>query len=174
MAATNLKLARERGDPREQLPPTKLQPGDTVLIQNHKKGPFDLKYIGDYRVVSLKGNQVEIQPAVGGLTEMKHIKHVKYILPADKYINQLSDYSGFGRKATLRINPSQIPDLHWELANSYHTTNIGQTITGPTSIGVHNITANSSDGKYKTKLGTETYTTQSRCEPLICSIMPMV
>ena len=44
---------------------TKLQPGDTVLIQNHVKGPFDPKYIGDYRVVSLKGNQVEIQPAVG-------------------------------------------------------------------------------------------------------------
>ena len=34
--------------------PTKLQPGDTVLIQNHVKGPFDPKYIGDYRVVPLK------------------------------------------------------------------------------------------------------------------------
>ena len=52
-----------------------------VLIQNHVKGPFDPKYIGDYRVVPLKGNQVEIQPTVGGPTEMKHIKHVKYILP---------------------------------------------------------------------------------------------
>ena len=51
-----------------------------VLIQNHVKGPFDPKYIGDYRVVSLKGNRVEIQPAVGGPTEMKHVKHVKYIL----------------------------------------------------------------------------------------------
>ena len=50
-----------------------------VLIQNHVKGPFDPKYIGDYRVVSLKGNQVEIQPAIGGPTEMKHIKQVKYI-----------------------------------------------------------------------------------------------
>ena len=145
-----------------------------VLIQNHNKGPFDPKYIGDYRVVSLKGNQVEIQPAVGGPTEMKHIKHVKYILPTDKYIDKLPDYSGFGRKTTLRINPNQIPDLHWKLANSYHTTNIGQTVTGPTSIGVHSITVNSSDGEYKTNLGTETYTTQSRHEPLICSIMPMV
>ena len=36
--------------------------------------------MGDYRVVSLKGNQVEVQPAIGGPTEMKHIKHVKYIL----------------------------------------------------------------------------------------------
>ena len=173
VAATNLKLAREKGDPQEQPPPTKLQPGDTVLIQNHNKGPFDPKYIGDYRVVSLKGNQVEIQPAVGGPTEMKHIKHVKYILPADKYINQLSDYSGFGRKTTLRINPSQIPDLHWKLANSYHTTNIGQTDAVTTSIYFHSITAILSDGEYKTSINTETYTTQSRSEPLICSVIPI-
>ena len=39
---------------------------------------------------------------------MKHIKHVKYILPVDKYINKLPDYSGFGRKTTLRLNPNQI------------------------------------------------------------------
>ena len=93
IVATNLKLAQEKGDPQEQPPPTKLQPGDTVLIQNHIKGPFELKYIGDYRVISLKGNQVEIQPAIGGTTEIKHIKHVKYVLPADKYINQLPSYA---------------------------------------------------------------------------------
>ena len=45
--------------------------------------------------------------------EMKDIKHVKYILPADQYINQIPDYSTFGRKATLRMNPDK--------------TNIGQT-----------------------------------------------
>ena len=58
-------------------------------------------------MVSLKGNQVEIQPAVGGPTEMKHIKYIKYVLPVDKYINKLLDYSRFGRKTTLRINPDQ-------------------------------------------------------------------
>ena len=125
-------------------------------------------------MVSLKGNQVEIQPTVRGPTEMKHIKHVKYILPADRYINQLPDYSRFGRKTTLRINPNQIPDLHWRLANTYHTTNIGQTDAGTTSIFVHSITVNSSDGEYKTSLSTETYTTQSRREPLVCSVMPIV
>ena len=52
IVATNLKLARKKGDPQKQPPPTKLQPGDTVLIQNHTKGPFEPKYIGDYRVVS--------------------------------------------------------------------------------------------------------------------------
>ena len=172
--ATNLRLAREKGDPQEQPPPTKLQPRDTVLIQNHNKGPFDPKYIGDYRVVSLKGNQVEIQPAVGGPTEMKHIKHVKYILPTEKYIDKLPDYSGSVRKTTLRLNPDQILDLHWNLVNTYHTTNIGQTDTETTSIYMHNITVKSCEGEYKTSLSPETYTTQSRHEPLVCSIMPIV
>ena len=101
IAATNLKIALERGDPRDNPLPSKLQPGDIVLVQNHIKGPFDPKYIGDYRVDSLKGNQVEVQPAIGGPTEMNHIKHVKYILPADQYIKQLPDYSAFGRKTML-------------------------------------------------------------------------
>ena len=173
ITATNLKLAREKGDPQEQMIPTKLQPGDTVLIQNHVKGPFDPKYIGDYRVISLKGNQVEIQPAVGEPTEMKHIKHVKYILPADKYIDQLPDYSGFGRKTTLRINPNQIPDLHWKLANTYHTTNIGQLEIGNTMISVHDITVKTIDCVCETSLSTETCTTQSRCEPIVCSVIPI-
>ena len=79
-------MAWERGDHQDQPLSSKLQPGDTVLVQNYVKGPFDPKFIGGYRVVALKGNQVEIQPATGGLTEMKHIKHVKCILPTDIYI----------------------------------------------------------------------------------------
>ena len=58
---------------------------------------------------------------------MKHIKHVKYIHPIDQYIKHVPDYSTFGRKTTLRINPRNIPDLQWQLNNSLHTTNIGQT-----------------------------------------------
>ena len=72
IAATNLKMARERGDPQRGPIPSKLQPGDTVLVQNHTKGPFNPKYVGNYHVVSLKGNQVEIQPSIGGPIEMKH------------------------------------------------------------------------------------------------------
>ena len=42
-------------------------------------------------------------------------------------IKHVPDYSTFGRKATLRINPKHIPNLHWQLADTYHTTNIGQS-----------------------------------------------
>ena len=101
---------------------------------------------------------------------MKHIKHVKYVLPADKYINQLPDYSWFGQKSTLRINPDQIPDLHWKLVDTYHTTNIGQTVTNDT---IHNIILNTHVDTNNTYLSTETRTTQSRHEPLICSVLPI-
>ena len=60
---------------------------------------------------------------------MKHVKHVKYILPADRYIKQIPDYTAFGRKTMLRLNPDKIPNLHWRLADSYHTTNIGLAIS---------------------------------------------
>ena len=67
---------------------------------------------------------------------MKHIKHVKYILPADRYISQLPDYSKFRRKTTLRMNPDHIPDLHWKLANAHHTPSIGCTMTSTMTISL--------------------------------------
>ena len=102
---------------------------------------------------------------------MKHIKHVKYILPADKYFNQLPNYARFGRKTTLRINPDQIRNLHWKLVDAYHTTNIGQIEIK--DITVHDITFNISTCASNVNFNTKTYTTQSRCEPLICSILPI-
>ena len=81
--------------------------------------------MGDYQVVAVRGNQVEIKPSVGGHTEMIHVKHIKYILLADRYIKQIPDYTGFGRKTALRINPDKIPNLHYSLADPCHTTNSG-------------------------------------------------
>ena len=136
IATTNLRTAREKEDPEYNHLPTKLQPGDTVLVENHTKRPFDPKYIGDYRVVAIRGNQIEIRPSVGGPREMKH---VKYIPPADGYIKQLPSYDTFGRKSTFRLNPDKIPDLQWNLANSYHTKSIGLTIPSTTVISTHYI-----------------------------------
>ena len=181
IAATNLKIAWERGDPKSDSISNKLQPGDTVLVQNHTKGPFDPKYVGDYHVVSLKGNQVQVQPSIGGPMEMKHIKHVKYILPADWYVKQIPDYSAFGRKATLRMNPDKIPDLHWQLVNTYHTTNIGQLELQATDISTHGIDvdtiSHAGGNKYENwcgiTLNTDTTTLQSNINPIVCSSTPV-
>ena len=44
-----------------------------------------------------------------------HIKHVKPILPADRVVNAIPDYTQFGRKNKLSLDPSKIPDLGWTL-----------------------------------------------------------
>ena len=142
------------------------------------KGPFDPKYIGDYCVVSLKGNQVEVRPSIGGPTEMKHMKHVKYVHPADQYIKHVPDYSTFGRKAVLRMNPNKIPDLHWQLADMHHTTNIGQpepqtsNMVTP-SVDVHTI-SHAGGRKYKNMCGatlnTDTITFNSNVNTVVCFI----
>ena len=151
-----------------------------MLVQNHLKGPFNPKYIGDYRVVSLKGNQVEVQPANGGPTEMKHVKHVKYILPADMCINQLPDYSAFGRKTALRMNPDHVPNLHWNLANTYYTTNIGYGDTQNTVVSTHYIDMETlsyargdrCDDWNGTTLNTVMSVSWSSRHDIICSIPP--
>ena len=70
---------------------------------------------------------------------MKHVKHVEYILPADRYIKQLPSCDTSGRKSTLRLNTEKIPNLQWKLANSYHITNIDLTIPSTSVISIHYI-----------------------------------
>ena len=70
---------------------------------------------------------------------MKHIKHVKYVLLTDKYTQHLLDYSAFGRKPTLQMNPDHISDLHWNLTNTYHTTGKGHVDTQSTDVTTHYI-----------------------------------
>ena len=44
------------------------------------------------------------------------------MLPADNVIASLPDYSTFGRKTTLRLNPDKIRDLNWNIATQLNTT----------------------------------------------------
>ena len=102
----NLRKARTRCD--STLPkhlPHHFTAGDTVLIKNHTAGPFDPCYIGDFRIVSFKGNQVELIPSTGGRSKMEHISNIKYIMPEERYISQLPDYELFGRQIKLHLNP---------------------------------------------------------------------
>ena len=57
-------------------------------------------------------------------------------------------------KTTLRINPDQIPDLHWKPANTYHTTDIGQIEI--TNVSIHDIIVNTFTCTCNTSLSTET------------------
>ena len=111
--ATNIKIARSKRDPKTQDLLALLKAGDTVMIKYHIAGPFDHKYIGDYRAVAIQGQQVELMPSHRGKTKMEHIMHVKYVLPADQLVSCLPNYNKFGNHNKLRLDPKYIPDLGW-------------------------------------------------------------
>ena len=107
-----MKKGRKRLDPILPKSSPTLKTKDAVLIKNLTAGPFDPVYVGDYHIISIKGNQVEVIPAIGGDTKVIHISDVKYVLLADSVISKLLHYSKFGHKYKLCLNPDHIPDLH--------------------------------------------------------------
>ena len=122
MVAQNLKTAHMKITDNVNPVPTKLKEGDLVLIKDHTAKAFQPCYVGNYRIVSFKGNQVEVHKTEGGNTTWVHLTDVKYILPVDNVITKLPDYQSFGRKTELRLNPDRIPDLHWNLSTTINTT----------------------------------------------------
>ena len=115
-----MKLAREKRQPNVHLDP-KLKEGDLVVVKDHTAKVFQPRFKGNYRVVSQKGNQVEIWLVEGGETIKFHVTNVKKIMPVDRAISQLPDYNKLGRLTKLRLNPKNIPDLDWQLASELNT-----------------------------------------------------
>ena len=67
-----------------------LQAGDLVLIKNHTAKSFEPKYKGNYRIVKVHGNNVEIWDYRGNIsvvhvTDMKRITLMEQV--ADDYMN---------------------------------------------------------------------------------------
>ena len=105
---------------------------------------------------------------------MKHVKHVKYILPADRYIRQIPDYNAFGRK---NYQTKKIPNLHWSLTDSYHTTNIGLAISSTMAVSMNYIGVNTLSyargDKCKKWCGasqsTDVNIVQNNIKPIVCN-----
>ena len=92
-----------------------------MLIKDRTAKAFQPRFKGNFRVVTQKGNQVEVRPAEGGETTKFHMTDIKKILPADQKISQLPDYNNLGRLTKLRRNPKDIPNLNWQLASKLNT-----------------------------------------------------
>ena len=122
VVAQNLKTAHTKITDNVNPIPTKLKEGDLVLIKDHTAKAFQPCYVDNYRIISFKGNQVEVRKTEGGNTTWVHLTDVKYILPVDNVITKLPDYQSFGKKTKLRLNPDRIPDLHWNLSTTLNTT----------------------------------------------------
>ena len=121
LVAENLKIAKERLHKNQQAYPTKLRTEDMVMIKTHAEGQFQPIYKGYYRIVSFKGNQVQVVPVEGGKPHFVHITDVKYIMPVDSIIPHLPLPNQFGRMSKYNLNPKNIPDLKWKLSTTLNT-----------------------------------------------------
>ena len=92
-----------------------------VMIKTHADGQFQPVYKGYYRIVSFKGNQVQVIPCEGGKPHFVHITDVKYVLPADSVISHIPTFNQFGRKTKLNLNPDVVPDLKWKRSDILNT-----------------------------------------------------
>ena len=119
MVAQNLKTAHMKITDNINPVPTKLKEGDLVLIKDHTAKAFQHNYVGNYRIFSFKGNQVEVYKTEGGNTTLVHLTYIKYTLPVDNIITKLPDYQSFGRKTKLRLNLDK--DIQSTLKFVHHT-----------------------------------------------------
>ena len=68
VVAQNLKTAHAKITDNVNPVPTKLKEGDLVLIKDHTAKAFQPHYVGNYRIVSFKCNQVEVRKTEDGNT----------------------------------------------------------------------------------------------------------
>ena len=113
--AENLRKARQKDTTGLGKKITPIQPNQLVTLKVHIRKTLDPRYEGTYRVIQIKGNQVEIARN-GTVTPTKwaHITHLKPLLRADEIIENLPKEQAFAHKTKLALNPDKIPDLNWK------------------------------------------------------------
>ena len=105
-------LRRVRGMGQHQGPvKDPITPNQLVTLKVHLHKTLAPRYKGNYCVVAVKGNQVEL-PREGTVlpTKWYHVSHVKPLLQANEAISRFPAYDTFGRKGKLAIHPDNIPD----------------------------------------------------------------
>ena len=102
------------------------------MVKKHDKKLFEPRYEGYYRVVKIRGNQLDIIPIEGGPQKTIHIKHAKPIIPVDRVMQEMPDYTTYGRKAKYDLNTDKLPDLNWSLSTYVNTFTMPTTTVSDT------------------------------------------
>ena len=82
--AENLRKARKRNVTPHPKKPAPIQQNQLVTLKVHICKTLDLRYEGTYRVIRIKGNQVELaRNGTVAPTKWAHISHLKPLLRAE-------------------------------------------------------------------------------------------
>ena len=91
MVAQNLKTATCLFGKEATKFPTRVKTEDLIMLKRHDKKAFAPVYEGYYRVLKVRGNQVDALSVSGGQVKTVHMKDIKIILPVDRVINEIPD-----------------------------------------------------------------------------------
>ena len=114
VAAQNVKWAREKQQGREEETTQKLKVNDLVLVKDPDSPVFHPKYLPNFRVKEIHGNNRIVVQDEKGNTSTRRASHVKRCPLKDKITMMVptdAEYSQFGRPAKLLIHPKDVPDL---------------------------------------------------------------
>ena len=89
-----------------------LQAGDLLLIKKHTAKSFEPKYKGNYRVVTIHGNDVEIWDFRSNIS-MVHVTDVKRTTLMEQIADDYEQVGKQGRFSKKCIPRGYIPDLNW-------------------------------------------------------------
>ena len=113
-AAQNVKWAREKQQGREEEATQKLKVNDLVLVKDPDSPVFHPKYLPNFRVKEIHGNNRIVVQDEKGNASTRRASHVKRCPLKDKITMMVptdAEYSQFGRPAKLLIHPKDVPDL---------------------------------------------------------------
>ena len=89
-----------------------VQAGDLILIKDKTAKSFEPLYKGNYRVVKVHGNNVEIRDYRGNIS-MVHVTDVKKITLMEQVADEYENLSKEGRFSKKCIPRGYIPDFDW-------------------------------------------------------------
>ena len=89
-----------------------LQAGVLVLIKNHTARSFKPKYKGNYKVVKIHGNNMEMRDFRGNIS-IVHITDVKRTTLMEQVADDYEQLAKQGRFSKKCIPRGYIPDLNW-------------------------------------------------------------
>ena len=116
----NIRKAREKLQKKEEVPDN-FKVNDLVLVKDPDAAVFEPRYQPNFRVTAIFGNnRIEVQDEKGHKS-LRRSAHVKYIAPSEKVIQQLPSeqvVKNYGRSTKLLLAPKDIPDLHFNVADT--------------------------------------------------------
>ena len=102
-----------------------VQAGDLILIKDKTAKSFEPLYKGNYRVVKVHGNNVEMRDYRGNIS-MVHVTDVKKITLMEQVADEYENLGKEGRFSKKCIPRGYIPDFDWTTIHPSHDQPIKQ------------------------------------------------